>query len=396
MLLQSSINGKVENNSEEGDMKKTEITEKTETTDTIQDKELLSSTDLSSFASLTDLCRKVPTVQYLLEEWHTEYNSDPERSLSRTLNHSIILSPDQVLPTDTSIVWWKCSKGHAWQKSVVDRVTAALNGTDEGCIFCKPGKIERAKVLVDYCTGTVPEGEVDCSHLLTEWDYEKNYPLTPQDVKTVAYTKVWWKCENGHSWQQLISNRVKAGVGCPYCGHRKVLQGFNDLEYLYPDIAKEWDYEKNQKKPSEVTAMSGHRAWWICEHGHSYEKIISNRTQQGQGCPVCRALAGEKGSMLVLGVNDLVTTHPDIALEWNDERNGDLKPTDVKAGSRDVVWWKCRHGHEWQAPVARRTGKRKIGCPGCSGSSTYRKYEEMGCKKGFEHFHQGPDHAWRK
>ena len=72
MLLQSSINGKVENNSEEGDMKKTEITEKTETTDTIQDKELLSSTDLSSFASLTDLCRKVPTVQYLLEEWHTE------------------------------------------------------------------------------------------------------------------------------------------------------------------------------------------------------------------------------------------------------------------------------------------------------------------------------------
>lgn len=370
-------------------MKKTEITE---TIDTIQHKEQLSSTDLSSFASLTDLCRKVPAVQYLLEEWHTEYNSDPERNPN--LNH--ISSPDHIFPTDTSLVWWKCCKGHAWQKSVVDRVTAALNGTDEGCIFCKPEKIDRAKILVDYCTGAVPEGEVDCSHLLIEWDYEKNYPLTPQDVKTVAYTKVWWKCKNGHSWQQLISNRVKAGVGCPYCGHRKVLQGFNDLEYLYPEIAKEWDYEKNQKKPSEVTAMSGHRAWWICEHGHSYEKIISNRTQQGQGCPVCRALAGEKGSMLVLGVNDLVTTHPDIALEWNDERNGDLKPTDVKAGSRTIVWWKCRNGHEWQAPVARRTGKRKIGCPGCSGSITYKKYEEMGCKKGFEHFHQGPEHAWRK
>lgn len=73
-------------------MKKTEITEKTETIDTKQHKEQLSSTYLSSFASLTDLCRKVPAVQYLLEEWHTEYNSDPERSLSRTLNHSIIFS----------------------------------------------------------------------------------------------------------------------------------------------------------------------------------------------------------------------------------------------------------------------------------------------------------------
>ena len=130
-------------------------------------------------------------------------------------------------------------------------------------------------------------------------------------------------------------------------------------------------------------AMSSRRVWWLCAQGHSYEKIISNRTKQGQGCPVCRALAGEKGSMLIVGVNDLVTTHPDIALEWNDERNGDLKPTDVKAGSRDVVWWKCRNGHEWQAPVARRTGKRRIGCPGCSSSSTYKKYEEMGCKKGF-------------
>ena len=152
-------------------------TEKIETKGTIQHKEQLSSTDLSSFASLTDLCRKVPAVQYLLDEWHTEYNSDPERNSNHTLNHTYsTLSPNSILPTDTSLVWWRCCKGHAWQKSVVDRVTAALNGTDEGCIFCKPEKIERAKVLSDYCAGTVPEGEVDCSHLLTEWDYEKNYP----------------------------------------------------------------------------------------------------------------------------------------------------------------------------------------------------------------------------
>ena len=29
------------------------------------------------------------------------------------------------------------------------------------------------------------------------------------------------------------------------------------------------------------------------------------------------------------GYNDLRTTHPEIAREWNKERNGDLKPTNV-------------------------------------------------------------------
>ena len=37
------------------------------------------------------------------------------------------------------------------------------------------------------------------------------------------------------------------------------------------------------------------------------------------------------------GYNDLRTTHPEIAREWNKERNGDLKPTDVIANSNKRV-----------------------------------------------------------
>lgn len=345
--------------------------------------------ELINISSLAELCRKVSSVNYLLKEWHPTHNSNLPP-------YGVTITPDSVTPTDSRLVWWKCKNGHAWPETVANRVVAALDGTDKGCIFCTPEKIEREKILYDYCVGDVPDGEIDCYHLLGEWDYEKNYPLTPKDVKTVEYRKVWWKCEKGHSWQALISNRVKVGVGCPYCGHRKVLKDFNDLAFLYSEIAKEWDYAKNEIRPDEITAMSNRRAWWICPNGHSYEKIISNRTQHGQGCPVCRALAGEKGSMLIAGVNDLATTHPEIAEEWNYERNGDLKPSDVKAGTDRRVWWKCKYGHEWETPVARRTGKRKIGCPGCSGSRTYKKYEDMGCKKGFEHFHQSQEHIWRK
>ena len=61
----------------------------------------------------------------------------------------------------------------------------------------------------------------------------------------------------------------------------------------------------------------------------------------------------------------MATTHPEISKEWNYEKNGDLKPTDIKAGSNKNVWWKCERGHEWQAAINIRTnGYRK--CSICS------------------------------
>lgn len=75
-------------------------------------------------------------------------------------------------------------------------------------------------------------------------------------------------------------------------------------------------------------------------------------------CPCCT------NRVAVEGVNDLSTTHPEIAAEWDYERNGELEPTNVVAGSSKRVWWRCPEGHEWQAVIYRR----KAGggsCPVC-------------------------------
>jgi hypothetical protein len=42
--------------------------------------------------------------------------------------------------------------------------------------------------------------------------------------------------------------------GCPYCGNRMVLKGFNDLQTVRPDIAQDWDYKK--------TGTSHHQMWF--------------------------------------------------------------------------------------------------------------------------------------
>ena len=68
-----------------------------------------------------------------------------------------------------------------------------------------------------------------------------------------------------------------------------LIRGENDLETLRPDLAIEWDYEKNKFLPSDVTKGSGKEVWWICSKcSYSWSARILNRARiNGTGCPKC-------------------------------------------------------------------------------------------------------------
>jgi hypothetical protein len=61
-----------------------------------------------------------------------------------------------------------------------------------------------------------------------------------------------------------------------------------------------------------------------------------------------------------------MTTHPDLAAQWNYSKNNGLEPDQVTAGSEKRVWWICSKGHEWQAKIRSRSARAQ-GCPYCSG-----------------------------
>lgn len=126
------------------------------------------------------------------------------------------------------------------------------------------------------------------TNLLKEWDESSNFPLTPDTVSYGSKKKVWWTCENGHSWQTTVHVRSE-GSGCPYCAGRKVLPGFNDLETLYPDVAAQWHPSLNGAlTPEMVTPGSNKKVWWQCSMGHVWKSVIYPRTGAQQcGCPVC-------------------------------------------------------------------------------------------------------------
>lgn len=128
--------------------------------------------------------------------------------------------------------------------------------------------------------------------MLKSGDFEKNRPLTPEMRPSGSNDEVYWKCEQGHSWKASIISRVETGCGCAVCSGKETLVGFNDLESRYPEVAAEWDYEKNAPLLlSEVVPGSHREVYWMCsECGHSWHARVYTRTG-GHGCPKCAGLA---------------------------------------------------------------------------------------------------------
>jgi len=130
--------------------------------------------------------------------------------------------------------------------------------------------------------------------LAKEWHPIKNGDLTPLDITEFSNKRVWWKCENGHEWDDKISNRSRY-VECPYCNHQRPSKDYN-LLIVNLELCKEWSYDKNKKNPEEYLPNSNKKVWWICrECGHEWKTSICGRNGiDGSGCPKCNESKGEK------------------------------------------------------------------------------------------------------
>ena len=129
---------------------------------------------------------------------------------------------------------------------------------------------------------------IDNAELMAEWNWEKNnkFGFDPKTLTLGSNKKVWWMCSNGHEWQAMVSNRNK-GRGCPYCSGKKVLTGYNDLQTLNPELAKEWNDDLNgDLKPTDFTMHSRRKVWWQCKKGHQWQSRIDHRSN-GSDCPQC-------------------------------------------------------------------------------------------------------------
>lgn len=100
----------------------------------------------------------------------------------------------------------------------------------------------------------------------------------------------------------------------------------------------------------------------MCTSGHvqSRRRARARRSDDGEfHCSICT------GQRIIPGYNSLGDVMPHLALEWDQEANGDLTPYMIGPGHNGKVAWKDKLGHHYDAYVTNRT-IQGTGCPYCA------------------------------
>ena len=260
--------------------------------------------------------------------------------------------PVQVSAGSPRSVYWLCELGHSFSSPIVNMAHGA------GCPFCSssallPGFNDLATTHPDLLSLFSPENSV-----------------SPSQIMAGSDKRLKWLCPLGHTWVTQVKN-IRKGTRCPVCDGKQLLQGFNDLGTKSPAIAAEWHPSKNgQLMPQDVIGGGKTFAWWQCQKGHEWRSTIGNRVFFKSGCPVCQ------NTLLQPGANDMETTNPALAAQFDLSKNFPATPKSMIASTHKMLWWKCDLGHSW-----RSTGNTRIsqgtGCPVCSGKQVLEGFNDL-------------------
>lgn len=344
----------------------------------------------------------------------------PEIAKTWNYERNTMYSPSDLKPYSEVKVWWKCERGHEWESTVHNRVA------NKGCPICSRGlktslpeqafffylsKLFRAdnRVIVagweidiflpDYNIGIEYDGwRYHSSQSAKDREKKKNTALEQAGIYLIRVKEnkeedivndntVYYIIESnyGHlcfaieSVLSIISKTIEKPLYIDINFKRDrfdILNTFyayekaHSLAKEHPEIAKEWNYAKNNGLgPDMVSSGSGEKVWWRCPQGHEYMATVYNRVGLGSGCPVC------SGKKILIGFNDLASVNPLLASEWNYDKNKPRLPSDFTPNSGKKVWWICNNHHEYQATIASRNSG--TGCPYCSRKWLLSGYNDL-------------------
>ena len=130
----------------------------------------------------------------------------------------------------------------------------------------------------------------DFADQVAKFDFIKNYPLTPGDLRAGSFDKVWWKDSCGHSYQSQVVSHVAQDQGCPEkeCIKNRIYDKREIVNKLsdYPEQVAQFDFEQNAPlTPDRISAGSQKKVWWIGRPcGHSYYSKVADHVVRDQGC----------------------------------------------------------------------------------------------------------------
>ncbi|WP_157157604.1 zinc-ribbon domain-containing protein [Diaminobutyricimonas sp. LJ205] len=225
----------------------------------------------------------------------------------------------------------------------------------------------RVADLEPFANYLAASGDTDLSAVLFGIETGQRVTLGPA-MRTVRRRAALAICTMGHQFETDSTGPYQVtpqeAPRCPVCNNRIVQPGYNDLATTHSDVGRELAVDQNGGLTAEdVTASSKTQYIWRCPSaGHLYPATPSNRTAGRSKCPVCL------GRLIIPGVNDITSTHPELVAEWHPSWLALIPPTSVGAGSDKQVLWLCKEQHIFLMKIWDRTHGH--GCDSCARART--------------------------
>lgn len=328
----------------------------------------------------------------LAKEWHPIKNGK--------------LRPSDVFPGSHKKAWWICENKHEWEAVIKSRV----NGI--GCPYCANKLV--LKGFNDF--------ETKYPEISKEWHPIKNNGKLPSDFTYGSGKIAWWLCKNGHEYKASLYNRGR--TGCPICtrylrtsfpeqaiyyyikqvypdainGYKEIFDKGMELDIYIPSIKVGIEYdgciyhnENNLKRDNtkyEICHKNGIQLIRVEEYTlrnvfKLYDRKISvkpgDMEHLNQAIYILIHKLNKKIDIDVIKdrqkiisqydkrSESLLSKYPEIAKEWDYEKNYPMIPENFAPHSNEKVSWICsKCSFEWKAAIGDRTRKECTGCPRCS------------------------------
>ena len=268
----------------------------------------------------------------LASEWNHKKNND--------------LLPSMFTPNSGTKVWWICSRGHEWKASIDHRT----NG--RGCPVCLTDRRSSfpEQAIFYYLSKEFPQTQ---NRYKLNQKYELDIYLPELNI-AVEYDGVFF-----HASDKAIRNEKSKNAAC-----------YNE-KILLIRIK-----EDRNTKATYVEHWNQYLTKIVFNPDNDYKYLQSALVElisilnEIQGVMLDINLERDRTKILELlkqsdVKNNLEERCPEIAAEWNYQRNGSLLPSSFAWASNQSVWWKCSNGHEYQAIIANRTVLAR-NCPVCA------------------------------
>lgn len=332
-------------------------------------------------------------------EWHPTKNGN--------------LTPYDVFPKTNKKYWYLCpkNKSHEWLAKNSDRTAK-----NSGCPYCYRRVTPETSLAAKYPV------------LAKDWHPTKNEGLTPETIAPKSAKWVWWVCSKGHEYQLQPSERVLHHRGCTQCskfgGSAQETRIYCEIKKLFPDtkyrykiegseidvyipslgIGIEYDGEfyhrkKVKKDMAKNTLIKnlGQNIIRVREHpltklsnldviapvrelvksnidelfksiliiAPSIKNIVSSYLEEPDFINQDEFLVYMSYFPSPFPENSLAEVYPEVAAQWDYEKNYPLTPYNFTHGSKHRVWWLCPNGHSHQLTINHKTWHRNSKYSSC-------------------------------